>query len=132
MFEFTREVLSYELNFWENRNKFKVAKDHIAELNQVITLLEKADNLIKENTELKQVIAHSDGIQMQNEDLIRENDRLKKQLDFSKDRIIEILKSWRVQADIGESKLKQFFDCEDDITPEMVHEQIANEILESK
>jgi len=84
MFEFTIEVLSYELNFWENRNKFKVAKDHIAELNQVITLLEKADNLTKENIDLKANLEmakgwHSGEVDL-NDKLMKENTNLKKLL----------------------------------------------------
>ena len=92
MFEYVISVLNDDVNYWEIRVKDNgmVAKKHLDELNQAITLLEKAEDLTKENAELKQVIAHSDGVQMQNEDLIRENDRLKKLLDISKDRIKEL------------------------------------------
>ena len=77
------------------------------------------EELLKENIELKQVIAHSDGVQLQNEDLIRDNDRLKKQLEnISKDRIIKVLKKYMSEIS-GDVNCAYF-------------NKIANEIMEGK
>jgi len=43
-------------------------------------LAHQAEMMLKENADLKKVIAHSDGVHMQNEDLIRENTDLKESL----------------------------------------------------
>jgi len=89
------------------------------------------DRYEKENIELKQVIAHSDGVQLQNEDLIRENDRLKKQLDISKDRIIKLVEDILFKQhwikNNKQNKLTQYFTCKGILRD--CAEQIANEIL---
>jgi hypothetical protein len=53
----------------------------------------------------------------------------KLQWKLDKDRIVGILNSWRVPATPGEGKMKEYFDCEDNITPDLIFETIAKEII---
>ncbi|MDD5013816.1 MAG: hypothetical protein PHW73_01775 [Atribacterota bacterium] len=47
----------------------------------------------------------------------------------TRERIIEVLEDWKVEVKASESKLSQYFDCEDDWTQEDLLKLIASEIL---
>jgi len=128
-FEYAKKILNNEAI---RLRSFTVdIKSQQAELQQAITLLENTEDLTKENIELKQVIAHSDGVQMLNEDLIRENDKLKKQLDISKDRIIklveDILFKQHCIKNNEQNRFATYSTCKGILRD--CAEQIANEIL---
>jgi len=118
-------------------------KDYSDEyVDKILSLFEKENNDLKkhckqledtyikiENTEcpdcvyLKEALENAYAVR---DEALANQVKLKKLLD--KDRIVWILESWHMQANVTESKLIKYFDCEDYIAPKVLLEIIADEI----
>lgn len=86
--------------------------------------------MISEN-ELGNMSFKNERLEIDCEQLEKENTKLKKQLENipTRERIIEVIKDWKIKVEATESKLSQYFDCEDNWTQEDLIKLMVSEIL---
>lgn len=113
---YTDELKNILIVFKENPFRLKGTMEQIEKLFSL-----KLKQLEKENAELKKTIKYLDGVSMLNEDLIKENDKLKLDLTIKKEHIIEVLTKHLKPEDSNESYFEH-----------IAINQIANEILNNK